>query len=68
MMPFDQNKYNSEYTKNNYDTVRFIVPKGKKEALQVIADREGKSLTALIIECLEDCLAIDLHSKPNNDV
>lgn len=46
----------------------YVYQKGKKELIKAIAEREGKSFNQLILECLEDCLAIDLHSKPNNDV
>lgn len=30
MKEFNQQKYVNEYTKNNYDTIRALVPKGQK--------------------------------------
>lgn len=42
-------KYLSEKT----DLVQLRIPKGSKERYKVYADKQGKSLTALIVELLE---------------
>lgn len=35
-----KNKYNAE----NYDSLRIIIPKGQKAAVQAAAEREGESI------------------------
>lgn len=66
-MPFDQKQYDNEYKKAHYDIIKLRMPKGKKELIKAIAEREGKSSNQLILECLEDCLVLDLHSKLDDD-
>lgn len=69
-MAFDQNKYVAKFLSENYDEVKFRVPKGKREILKTLAkehnitDDKGKiSVNRLIVEALEQTYKIDL-SKP----
>lgn len=45
---FDKIKYNNEFNKNNYDSLRIVVPKGIKNKLQIYCKRQGISLNKLI--------------------
>ena len=42
-----------KYLKENTDDIRIRVPKGKKDEYKALAERNGLSLNALIIELLE---------------
>lgn len=68
-MAFDEKKYKSQYTKENYDQVMIKVPKGQKEKLRQLAtdldmrDNKGLiSVTRLIINALEKTYKIDLSN------
>lgn len=54
-MPYTeaQKKATAKYMKNNLDDIKVRVPKGKREIYKAHAERQGKSLNALIIELLE---------------
>ena len=45
---FDKVKYNNDYIKNNYDSLRIVVPKGIKAKLQQYCKSQGISLNKLI--------------------
>lgn len=57
-MPPSKNRveYIDNWKKENTDLLRIRVPKGKKTEYQALAKRRGKSLTALIVDCLEEKL------------
>jgi predicted HicB family RNase H-like nuclease len=42
-----------KYLRENTDDIRIRVPKGKKEEYKALAEQNGMSLNALIIELLE---------------
>lgn len=48
-----QKKATAKYIKNKLDDIKVRVPKGKREVYKAHAERQGKSLNALIIELLE---------------
>lgn len=48
-----QKKATAKYMKNKLDDIKVRVPKGKREVYKAYAERQGKSLNALIIELLE---------------
>ena len=48
-----QKKATAKYMKNKLDDIKVRVPKGKREVYKAHAERQGKSLNALIIELLE---------------
>ncbi len=52
----DRVEYIDNWKKENTDLLRIRVPKGKKAEYQALAKRRGKSLTALIVDCLEEKL------------
>ncbi len=49
----NQNKATQKYQKENLEQVRIWVRKGEKDKYKAHAEAQGKSLTALIIELLE---------------
>lgn len=50
---FDKIKYKNEYNKNNYDSLRIVIPKGKKSKLQNYCKSQGISLNKLINNYIE---------------
>lgn len=47
-------KANSKYLKNTVETIAFRVPRGEKEKLKDIAEREGLSLNAFIDSAVKE--------------
>ena len=45
---FNATKYKNEFNKNNYDSLRIVVPKGVKPKLQAYCKLQGISLNKLI--------------------
>ena len=45
---------NKEYNKKNYEQILMRVRKGTKEKIKAVAESEGKSVTAYIMEALEE--------------
>lgn len=73
-MAFDQNKYNDDYTRENYDRLSLKIPKGKKEILRELAkehnivDDKGKvSITRLLMESVEQVYGVDLTRSEKPD-
>ena len=62
-MAFNQIKYNTEYKKKKYDEMSFLVPKGKKQEIKDYAKCNGKSVSKLIIDALEQCYMFDFSDK-----
>lgn len=66
-MAFDKNEYVAEYIRDNYDDVRFRVPKGKRQLLKLKArelnmldDKGRPSVNRLVTEALEAQYGLDL--------
>jgi len=45
--------YKRQFNEDNYDRIYVSAPKGKKEEYKQLAENNGMSLNALIIELLE---------------
>lgn len=56
-------KATMKYIKENLEEVRFRVRKGEKERYKAHAERRGKSLTALIVDLLEQ----DIQNADNEN-
>ena len=52
MGEFNQKKYNNEYNKKNYDNLLIRLPKGTKEEWKKIAEEQGQSLNAFVIDAV----------------
>lgn len=59
-MAFDAVQYKNDYTRQNYDIVRATVPKGKGQVIKAYAQAQGKSVSQIIIDALEECYKLDL--------
>lgn len=57
---FNKNQYSSAYTKENYDRVLVLVPKGRKADIKKLAEQKGITTTQLVIRALESCYGLDL--------
>lgn len=62
-MAFDKAKYDNEFIRQNYDTVKFLIPKGKKQSLKSYADSAGKSMSQVIVEAIEAHCKLDLSKQ-----
>lgn len=62
-MAFDKAKYDNEFIRQNYDTVKFLIPKGKKQCLKSYADSAGKSMSQVIVEAIEAHCKLDLSKQ-----
>lgn len=59
-MAFDKNSYDNAFKRQAYDRVTVLVPKGKHQDLKDLAEREGKSVSALIVDAVESKYNLDL--------
>ena len=41
-------KYNNQFNKDNYDRISLMIPKGKKEVIQLCAKVDGESVNGFI--------------------
>ncbi len=55
---FDKVKYNNDFNKTKYDSLRIVVPKGVKAKLQQYCKNQGLSLNKLINNYI-DTLPLD---------
>ena len=60
-------KANNKYTKNNYDRLNLIVPKGQKALIQEYAKLQGKSLNSYIIDLVKIDMNIDIWDNQNSN-
>lgn len=58
-----QKRASIKYLNEKTDDIRLRVPKGTKERYKAHAERQGKSLTALIVDLLEQ----DIQSADNEN-
>lgn len=66
-MAFDQQKYIRDYTKENYDRIEFLVPKGRKAEFKQFAKSKGRSVSEVIVEALESYYNINLSKYGDFD-
>lgn len=59
-MAFNPNGYKAQFNKDNYDIIRFQVPKGKREDIKKCADKLGISMSELVVRALEKQYLLDL--------
>lgn len=56
-MPKEYSDYIYKYTRENYDTIKAMTPKGTKEKLKQIASARGLSVNALLNQIILDFIA-----------
>jgi uncharacterized protein (DUF1778 family) len=47
-------KYAEKHLKEKYDEIKIRVPKGQKEAIKKIAERNGESVNSFIVNCITE--------------
>lgn len=52
----EQMKYQNNYNKQKYDSIRVVVPKGKKVEYKALAEKHGMKLNTFINKLLEERL------------
>lgn len=62
-----QQKANTKYVKNNYDTLITRVDKGKKTALQSYAASKGESLNGFVNRAIDEAIERD-NAKEDNTI
>ncbi len=50
-------RYVNEYQKQKYDRITVMADKGKKEQYQAAAKLRGMSLSAFVMQCVDDKIA-----------
>ena len=60
----NKQKYDHEYTKNNYDRAELILPKGYKTTVQAHAADQGESFSAFVLRAIKETIERD-ESKAN---
>ena len=63
-MPKKTTDYKRQFNKDNYDRIYVSAPKGKKEEYKALADSNGMSLNAYIVQLLDEQFA---KQKPPTD-
>ena len=53
-MPFNFTEYKNKYNKDNYDALRIVVPKGKREAIDVYAKAHGETINGIVNRLLRE--------------
>lgn len=53
------NKYKENYSRENYDRLQLVTPKGTREKLKTEADRRGLSVNALLNQIIAQILPPD---------
>lgn len=54
----NNNAYIEEYKKQHYDQINVLLPKGSKKVIQEYAKANGKSVSKLILDLLEENLIL----------
>ncbi len=62
MSEFNQSKYINQFAKENYDTVKVLLPKGVKQQLKEYCELQGISVNKLINNYIAS-LPIDYPNK-----
>lgn len=54
-----QQRATNKYKKSNYDRIELVVPKGKKEVIQVHAGAQGESVNGFIGRAIDETMERD---------
>lgn len=52
--------YRNEYSKEHYDRLNLLLPKGAKKVIQNAAKEKGKNISAYVVNILEQSEGLDL--------
>ena len=48
--------YKAEFARQNYDTIKLYVPKGKREEIREFAAARGESLNSFVIRLIDEAM------------
>ena len=51
--------YRNRYNTQNYDSLRVVVPKGRKATVEALAEARGQSVNSLVNGLLRDAAGMD---------
>lgn len=53
---FNKIAYNNKYNSDNYDSLRIVVPKGKKAKIKAYADSKGESINGFVNKAIDKAM------------
>ncbi|MDE6752847.1 MAG: hypothetical protein K2J59_08775 [Eubacterium sp.] len=53
---FNKTKYQNEYISKKYDSLRIVVPKGKKDKIKSYADSKGESINGFVNKAIDKAM------------
>ena len=53
---FNKTKYQNEYISKKYDSLRIVVPKGKKAKIKAYADSKGESINGFVNKAIDKAM------------
>ena len=53
-MPFNFTTYKNKFNKENYDALRIVVPKGKRDIVRAYANENGETLNGIVNRLLRE--------------
>ena len=53
---FDKIAYNNKYNADKYDSLRIVVPKGKKAKIKAYADSKGESINGFVNRAIDETM------------
>ncbi len=56
---FNKTKYQNEYISKKYDSLRIVVPKGKKAKIKAYADSKGESINGFVNRAIDETMQQD---------
>ncbi len=60
---FNQQRYINDYNKENYDVVRFLVPKGRRDDIKILVkEKHFSSISALVVDAIEKQHNVDIST------
>lgn len=60
---FNQQQYVNDYKRENYDEMRFLVPKGRRDDIKaLVKEKHFPSISALVVNAIEQQFGIDIST------
>jgi predicted HicB family RNase H-like nuclease len=53
---FDKVAYNNKYNASKYDSLRIVVPKGKKDKIKAYAESKGESINRFVNKAIDEAM------------
>lgn len=55
---FDKIAYNNKYNADKYDSLRIVVPKGKKAKIKAFAASKGESINGFVNNAIDKAMGV----------